>query len=572
MKFVETGRILGILLSLIFTSTITFAQGSDRRAPSGRASIAVFPIAAPELPKIEDDVLARMTADLNAVIATESGFLTVPRLAIHKALEAGGHGGPAGKKSVQELEALARMLEGEARKAKERIQSAKEAQEVSLESHEARAAYAVFLAEETAARASDAATKARSQVEEAKAKTRAAIRGGSCWDDECRAKIASRVGASKTMRSTFSKTGSKKSGEACVLELEFFHIAAGHIDLTTASKTSCNEKGLRAAIQDVAGELKMRDKAGYEVYKLDLVDGQLIQNPPTSQRGTLKIHASAEGNAKENIEVWVNGEKAGDIQETKLVSEVSYGRAIVVLKSTSNLFASRRFDIEIGSKPIQIPVKGKVVLKPVYGSLAFALVDGPWELRSGRQSLVPKETNTVRPGEVPVQIFLGENPLGQVTVKVEPSKTSVLEISSRPKTKKELDAENETWGWRKWGSLAGSVAFLGAGAERLFAAHKAQDNRTTALNSLTDTNQNAAYQMFRSQIIDYDDTRSTAQITATSFLVTAAAIGVWSGIEWLFLAPTPGELKVTNHEIVPITGMDDDMENDKISVEPGAPR
>jgi hypothetical protein len=572
MKLLETWTVFGVVLGLSFFTEHSHAQSGDRGVATGRASIAVFPIAAPELPQVEDDVLSRMTADLNAVIATESGFLTVPRLAIHKALEAGGHGGSAGKKSVQELEALARMLEGEAKRAIRRIQSAKEAQDVSLESHDARAAYAVFLAEETAARATAAAKEARDQVDEAKAKTRAAIRGGSCWEDDCRARIAKRVGASKTMRSTFYKTGSSNPEEACALELKFFHIQAGHVDLTTVSKTSCDEKGLKLAIADVAGELKMRDKAGYEVYKLDLIDGELIKNPETSQTGTLKIRASAEGDAKEKIEVWVNGDKRGILENSKFTGELSYGRAIVVLKSVSDLFASRRFDIQMGSTPIEIPVRGKVVLKPVYGSLAFSLVEGPWELRSGRQSLVPKESNTVRPGEVPVQIFLGEDPLGQVNVKVDPSKTSVLEITARPKTKAELEEDHEIWAWRKWSSLAGAAVFLGVGTERLFAAFGAQDDRTTALNSLTDTNQSAAYQMFRSSVVSYDDTRETAQITAVSFLVTAGAIGIWSGIEWLFLAPTPGELKVTGHKVTPISGMADDIENDKISVEPGAPR
>ena len=67
-------------------------------------------------------------------------------------------------------------------------------------------------------------------------------------------------------------------------------------------------------------------------------------------------------------------------------------------------------------EPIVIPQKGQIVLEPVYGSLEFSLVDGPWDLRGGRQSLVPRETNTVRPGAVPVQIFLGEEPLGEVKV------------------------------------------------------------------------------------------------------------------------------------------------------------
>jgi hypothetical protein len=222
MRFLKIRWGVALLLLGLFPLVSETARAQDRSVMRGRALIAVFPIAAPQLPKIEDDVLSRMTADLNAVIANESGFLTVPRKAIHKALEAGGHSGPAGQKSVQELEALAKMLEEEAQKATDRIQSAKEAQEVSLESHDARAAYSVFLAEETAARATAAAAQARKQVDEAKAKTRAAIRGGSCWEDDCRAKIGKRIGASKTLRSTFLKTGRTKPGEACALKLEFF--------------------------------------------------------------------------------------------------------------------------------------------------------------------------------------------------------------------------------------------------------------------------------------------------------------------------------------------------------------
>jgi|GEM_PF-3887248 len=556
--------------TLLVIAPTARAQNEDQGR--GRAVIAVFPIAAPELPKIEDAVLARLTADLNAVIATESGFLTVPRLAINKALEAGGHGGPAGKKSVEELEALARMLEEEARKAKERIQAAKEAQEVSLESHDARAAYAVFLAEETAARANAAAQKARSQVDDAKAKTRAAIRGGSCWDDECRSKIGQRVGASKTLRSTFLRSKSKKAKEACLLELKFYNISAGHVDLTTASKTSCDEKGLSRAITDVASELKMRDKAGYDVYKLDLADGQLINNPPTTRTGTLLIKASTEGKDKEPIEIWLNGDKLGLLSSKIFTKEIPFGRGIVVLKSTTDLFSSRRFDIEMKGEPIVIPQKGQIVLEPVYGSLEFALVDGPWDLRSGRQSLVPKETNTVRPGAVPVQIFLGEEPLGEVKVDVAPSKTSVLEILARPKTPKEIAEEEKVWAWRKWGSVAGTSIFLGAGIERLIAAFRAEDQRTTALSSLADTNQNAAYQNFRNQAISYDENRSSAQVAANSLLVTAGAIAIWSGIEWLFMKPEAGELVVKDHEIKPISGMQDDLEDDKILIEPGAPR
>jgi len=574
MRFLKFRFGLVLLIASLVMVDSTKALAQDRTVTRSRALIAVFPIAAPELPKIEDDVLSRMTADLNAVIANESGFLTVPRKAIHKALEAGGHSGPAGQKSVQELEGLAKMLETEASKAVERIQSAKEAQEVSLESHDARAAYAVFLAEETAARATAAAKSARKQVDDAKAKTRAAIRGGSCWDDNCRAKIGKRIGASKTLRSTFLRTQSSKPAEACALKLEFFHIQAGHIDLTTFSKTACNEKGLKLAIKDVAGELKMRDKAGYDVYKLDLVDGQLVQNPPTSQTGTIRVLAQAENDPSEQIEIWVNGEKIGGVASGRFVKEIPFGRAIVVLKSVSDLYASRRFDVTMGSKPIQIPVKGKIVMKPVYGSLAFTLVEGPWELRTGRQALVPKESNTVRPGMVPVQLYLGEEPLGEVSVKVSPSKTTVLEVVARPKTQKELAAESGVWAWRKWGSLGGTAAFLGLGLERLFAAYAAENERATALNSLGDTNHAAAYQMFRSQVISQDETRANAQIAAISLLGTAGAIGVWSAIEWIFLEPEPGSLEVVGHEIKPIAGMDDTIENDKIEVpsEPGAPR
>ena len=37
------------------------------------------------------------------------------------------------------------------------------------------------------------------------------------------------------------------------------------------------------------------------------------------------------------------------------------------------------------------------------------------------------------------------------------------------------------------------------------------------------------------------------------------------------MKPEAGELVVKDHEVKPISGMQDDLEDDKISIEPGAP-
>ena len=570
---------VGVMLAVgglsALATQLAHAQGAD----GSRAVIGVFPIAAPGLENIPAAKLQDLTGKLHHVIATGSGFLTVPRAAIRKALERGGHAEVKGEKSIRDLEAAWKAAENEAQKASQRVEAATEAQEIAPDSHEGRAAHAVFLAEEKAARAKIAAVEAKAAYDQAVELAQQMMTGGKCSDDACRAAIGRVVGASKVTRSTFAPAPGATGAKACDLTIRFYDIESGFVDLIVEASGTCDEAGLNSAIETVAMDLKTRDDAGFDVFKIDLAEGKKIKNPPTTETGDLSIFAAAKGDKNEVIEVWLNGDKVGDLAGGQFAKKVPRGRYVVVLKPRSNLFNARRFDLEVSARAVRVPLKGTVMLAPVFGAIAFELVDGPWALRSGQQPLVQRETNQVRPGQIPVQLYLGDDPVGEVNVTIAPSQTAVVRVTERPLTRDELSGKRAFWNWRRWGSLALAVGAAGVGGERLASAHGSADKRDTALSALSETSQAAAYEQLRRDVINHDDDRGNAQVVALSLFGAAGAFAVWSALEFVLGEPDPGKLVAPGLEVVPVSDIgpaDDD--NEKIKIEPakkstpGAPK
>jgi len=528
-----------------------------------RAVIGVFPIAAPGLAGFDDTKLNELTGELHSVIALGSGFLTVPRAAIRKALERGKAGDD--EKTFAELDAIARRLETGAKRAAEKLDAAKQAAEIAPDSHEGRAAHSIFKAEQQSKALKVKSAAARKAADEAKAREEANRASGGCEDDACRASIAKRVGASKVLHSVFHTSPIFK-GE-CELEARFFDIDAGLVDLTVRARGSCDAKGLRSAIDELAAELRRRHQAGYDAYKLDVIDGSLIKNPRTAQSSKVEVFAAAQDDPDEGIEVWVNGDKAGLVTGGKFEGSFPVGRYVIVLKPLSDLFRPRRFDFDLGATGVRVPVKGTITLSPVFGAVEFDLVEGPWQLRSGDLTLVQKDTTQVRPGQLPVQLYLEGKAVGELAVPIAPGETTRVQVTERPLTPSEMSSSNAFWEVRRWGSL---LLALGAGAwggERLAAAHSAATDRDSRIDQLRATSIPSAYSELRSDALGFEAQRDDAQTVALGLLSAAGAIAIWSIIEFAIGEPDAGDLVAPGIEVMPVR---DVVPEDELDVPGGA--
>lgn len=547
--------------ALTLATPIAGAQVRD----SSRAVIGVFPIRAPGLAGFTDDKLNELTSELHAVIALGSGFLTVPRAAIRKALERGT--AAEGVKTFAELDAEATKLEASAKRAAEKVDAAKQAAEIAPDSHEGRAAHSIFRAEQRAKGAAVAAKKARAAADEAKARELANRASGGCEDDLCRAGIAKRVGASKVLTSIF-QTSPIFKGE-CELEARFFDIESSFVELTVRARGACTHDGLRAAVEEVAAELRRRHSAGYDAYKLDLIDGSLIQNKPTTAQAKLQVFAVAQDDPNEGIEIWINGDKGGQLTAGRFETELSLGRYVVVVKPLSPLFRPRRFDVDLTAAGARVPAAGTVTLAPVFGAVQFDLVRGPWQLRSGDLSLVQKEATQIRPGKLPVQFYLEGAAVGEVNIDIAPGETTTVRVSERPRTRSEMSSKNAFWAVRKWGSLALALAAGGWGAERLGAAHGAASDRDSRIAQLGETTVASVYSELRSDALAFEADRDDAQTVALGLLGTAGALAVWSLLEFILGEPDPGALVAPGLDVVPVQAV---VPEDELDVAPGAAR
>ena len=148
----------------IFASGVARGEGSD----TSRAVIAVFQIRASDVPDLDDATLEHLTGNLHAVIATGSGFLTVPRAAIRKALEQSS--GLAEGTTLGELAAEADKLEAEAKKARERAEGLVDAKEIVPDSQLDKARALIEEARAEAVERAAIAKAARRQFEEAEAR------------------------------------------------------------------------------------------------------------------------------------------------------------------------------------------------------------------------------------------------------------------------------------------------------------------------------------------------------------------------------------------------------------------
>ncbi len=534
------------VLTVPVVALLGVTSAAAQEGDGGRASIAVFPIRLdPSLP-LDDAATAAASAALHEAVGKSSGYLTVPRTAIRRALEEG-----ASETSLAELKAAAAAADQEVVKARARVEASKEAAEIAPETHEGRAVHGVEEAEEALVAAEAAALAARAKRDQALAAARARSTGAAC-DDACLAGITREVGASKFVRARFAP------GEGgCRLSAAFHDVDLGMFELVLEAPGACTAEGASAAVATIATELAARDAAGFAVYERDLEAGRAIRNDASAPLASLEVLAGARGDPAERIEIWLNGAKAGEAVGGRWAGKLAAGRYVLVLKPVSPLFTPRRFDLELGPGPSRVPPPGAVMLPPVFGGIDFELPAGAWRLETGDRALVPSETNPIRPGDIPVRLILSDRALAELTVPVRPNETTTVRVLERPRTADEMASERGFWTARKWGALALALGAGALGGERMLASHSAADARDTALSGLAGTSDAVIYQQLRADAVGHDDDRRTAQIVGLSALGAAGGFAVWSLIEWLWLEPDPGRLVIPDIAVRPLDAIDE---------------
>lgn len=582
-----------------------------------------------------------------------------------------------------------------------------------------------------------------------------------CYDETCQIELGKAVAASKVLSATWARLG-----RGCVFGVKLYDLMSALTEFSTTADGTCDDDGIRSAIEEIGRALKARAQEGYGKFTLDLEEGRSINNLPTDEKGWLKVFAQAKGRPSEQIQVYVNGELAGSGQP--FMKQLKIGKYIVVLRTVGDRFAHERFDIELGTQGVRLPREGTISLKPVSGTLViegmppqatalingepraingqlreerrygtyeivieapgylpqspqkvdllpgqeisvpyhlvrnagtisvtgtpagaqviidqapvgtiplelheaevgdhvvevqapghyparkiasvkrgegaeiqvvlkekrarlqveanakvmgnptpveadvfldgarigttpwkgeilaevphrlqlglgrertdthqievpegreqpevvavpatwggavsavrFNLVPGPWELRSGATVLSADEPNQVRPGRVPIDLLLDGKALRHANLRLSPGEIAILKVEARPRTDSELESSMTAWRWRKWLTLVASLGSAAAGTEFMLRAHHDQTARDNALLALRTTNDPGAYDDARGQVISQESARGRDQLIGLACIGGAGALGLWSGIEWLFGEPERGDLVLT---------------------------
>lgn len=186
----------------------------------------------------------------------------------------------------------------------------------------------------------------------------------SCYDEACQIELGKAVAAQKALSATWSRLGA-----TCVLHVKLYDLVTNLAELSTTSDSSCDEAGLRASIEALGVQLRARGAAAQGTFTLDLGDGRAIKNLPTDQLGYLKVRAVAKDRRSERIEVYINGERAGQVVNGLFTKELPVGRYVVLLRASGDVFMHQRFDVTMTPAGVLIPTEGEVVLQPLLGTL-----------------------------------------------------------------------------------------------------------------------------------------------------------------------------------------------------------
>lgn len=289
-------------------------------------------------------------------------------------------------------------------------------------------------------------TVARSVIQQQVAEQKAASYKA-CYDERCQIELGKAIAAQKTMISAWYRSEKK-----CVLSVKLIDLKTEVTEFAKEADGTCDRAGLLAAIDQIGEELKVRGQQGYGTFMLDLKEARSTKLVQTDQTGYLRVHAEAQGRPDEKIQVYVDGELAGNVDQGLFTQELPVGHHILHLRTIGDKFEYKRIPFEMTTSGVSLPDRGKVTLQPMFGTLliygtpkkATAMIDGEprdvdnglrEERRVGTYSVVieapgylPYDAGKLKLGpgqEVPVRYKLQRN-AGRLTVSGAPAGAQVL--------------------------------------------------------------------------------------------------------------------------------------------------
>lgn len=249
------------------------------------------------------------------------------------------------------------------------------------------------------------------------------------------------------------------------------------------------------------------------------------------------VHITGEKSQIET-DVYLDGIKVGKTPWKKEVRAEVEHRIVLGLGSSART-SEERISLSEGAvrkKEIVVPSRwGGAV-----SSLGFDLVDGPWEIRSGRASFELNSENPVRPGELPIQFFLGGKEVGRAQLIVEVDDKKLIRVTGRPLTDDEFRTRESAQSWRRWLTLGAAIAAGGVGGGFMISARAAASDRDEAYQALSAGAASGDYDGLRRRVVDGQENAEVAQTLALGALASGAVMLVWSAVEWLSGPPDRG--------------------------------
>ncbi|MCC7386877.1 MAG: PEGA domain-containing protein [Deltaproteobacteria bacterium] len=239
-----------------------------------------------------------------------------------------------------------------------------------------------------------------------------------CYDEACQIELGKAVAAQKILVSEWSAFGTD-----CVLTVRLIDLRTELAEVSTQAQGACTETGLRAAITEAGRRLRARTEQGHAAFQLDLSEAKRIKNPPTDDKGYLRIRSEAAGRPEERIEVWINGDLAGPVVHGLFTTELRVGHYLILLRTAGDRYAHERREVDLGKDGVRIPRDGVLTLRPIFGTLLFDGVPGEVTVSIDRQARTVRAPHReeIRSGKHEVVIEApGHLPFGPTEIEVQP--------------------------------------------------------------------------------------------------------------------------------------------------------
>lgn len=200
-----------------------------------------------------------------------------------------------------------------------------------------------------------------------------------CTDQSCFLDIGRAVGAQMSVSTTWEYV---RARQVCVLTIRVLDTSTGRTELEDDLSDVCWDAGFQKTTFELAGG----------------VARSLRKRTNAVPRGVLTVDARADGENPLQVEVLVNGYKAGSAGPAPLMIELPVGHYIILLQATGALYNSRYFEVDVPRAGLRLPKTGYIQLKPNFGTVLFSgspanvdvVVDGvakaiaaPYSLRLG---------------------------------------------------------------------------------------------------------------------------------------------------------------------------------------------